>query len=278
MVSCASGPRSSASNAKRSEVASSTVARTASAENEDRRLRILAIALMCVTVVCFTGQDTCANWLSASLPIAQIVWARYVGGGVDRAHSVAIPVAASYAPFEASTTSAERMIAIALGFLGVVIATRPGAGALQPIVLLAVAGIVCNSGYVLATRKLAGADSPQTTLAWTQVAGLVFLTPIFAVGLEAAWISGSLGGHGRDGCFRRHQPRNADRRPSLRARADVNALHLHSAHLDDHLWRRGVRAVAGPSHASGGGASCCLRRLTCRQRAKRTTCRDSRSG
>jgi drug/metabolite transporter (DMT)-like permease len=60
----------------------------------------------------------------------------------------------------------------------VVIATRPGAGALQPIVLLAVAGVVCNSLYVLATRKLAGADSPQTTLAWTQIAGLVFLTPI----------------------------------------------------------------------------------------------------
>jgi drug/metabolite transporter (DMT)-like permease len=71
--------------------------------------------------------------------------------------------------------SAERMIAIALG---VVIATRPGAGVLQPIVLVAVAGVLCNSGYVLATRKLAGADSPQTTLAWTQVAGLVFLSPI----------------------------------------------------------------------------------------------------
>jgi drug/metabolite transporter (DMT)-like permease len=72
----------------------------------------------------------------------------------------------------------ERMIAIALGFLGVVIATRPGTAAFQPIVLVAVAGVVCNSGYVLATRKLAGADPAQTTLAWTQIAGLVLLTPI----------------------------------------------------------------------------------------------------
>jgi drug/metabolite transporter (DMT)-like permease len=89
--------------------------------------------------------------------------------------------------------SAERMIAIALGFLGVVIATRPGTGAFQPIVLLAVAGVVCNSLYVLATRKLAGADSPQTTLAWTQVAGLVFLTPILPwvwrqPGSAGAWV------------------------------------------------------------------------------------------
>jgi len=81
-------------------------------------------------------------------------------------------------PVLGERVSAERMIAIALGFLGVVIATRPGAGAFQPIVLVAVAGVVCNSGYVLATRKLAGSDSPQTTLAWTQIAGIVFLTPI----------------------------------------------------------------------------------------------------
>ena len=45
-------------------------------------MRVLAIALMCITMVCFTGQDTCAKWLTASLPIAQIVWARYVGAAV----------------------------------------------------------------------------------------------------------------------------------------------------------------------------------------------------
>jgi hypothetical protein len=54
----------------------------AKAEDEDRRMRFLAIALMCATMICFTGQDTCAKWLSASLPIAQIVWARYVGAAV----------------------------------------------------------------------------------------------------------------------------------------------------------------------------------------------------
>jgi drug/metabolite transporter (DMT)-like permease len=191
-------------------------------------MRLFAIGLMCATMVCFTGQDTCAKWLTASLPIVQIVWARYVGAalialiasrpfsrpGVLRSRRPRLQLLRSALLFSATTAnvfavrqlqlsetatisfltpvfvallagpvlgekvSAERMIAIALGFLGVVIATRPGAGAFQPIVLLAVAGVVCNSLYVLATRKLAGADSPQTTLAWTQVAGLVFLTPI----------------------------------------------------------------------------------------------------
>jgi len=191
-------------------------------------MRILAIALMCATMICFTGQDTCAKWLSASLPIAQIVWARYVGAAVialaasrplsrpamlrskrpwlqlvrsvllfcsTTANIVAIRqlqlsetatisfltpvfVALLAGPVLGEKVGAERMIAIALGFLGVIIATRPGTAAFQPIVLVAVAGVVCNSAYVLATRKLAGADSAQTPLAWTQIAGLVFLTPI----------------------------------------------------------------------------------------------------
>lgn len=206
----------------------STDTARAQAEDEDRRMRILAIVLMCATMICFTGQDTCAKWLSASLPIAQIVWARYIGAAavaLAASRSLSRPVtlrskrpwlqlarslllfcsttanivalrqlqlsetatigfltpvfvALLAGPVLGERVNAERMIAIALGFLGVVIATRPGTAAFQPIVLLAVAGVVCNSGYVLATRKLAGADSPQTTLAWTQVAGIVLLTPI----------------------------------------------------------------------------------------------------
>ena len=200
----------------------------ATAEDEDRRMRILAIGLMCATMICFTGQDTCAKWLSAFLPVAQIVWARYVGAAVialiasrslSRPHTLRsrrpllqllrsvllfcsttanvfavrelqlsetatisfltpILVALLAGPLLGEKVGGERMIAIALGFLGVVIATRPGTAAFQPIVLIAVAGVVCNAGYVLATRKLAGADAPQTTLVWTQIAGLVFLTPI----------------------------------------------------------------------------------------------------
>ena len=71
-----------------------------------------------------------------------------------------------------------RMAAIFVGFLGVVMATRPGAGAFQPIVVVAVAAAVCNAGYSLATRGLAGRDSGQTTLLWTQFAGVVALTPL----------------------------------------------------------------------------------------------------
>jgi len=71
-----------------------------------------------------------------------------------------------------------RLAAIGVGFLGVVVATRPGAGALQPIVLVAVAAALCNAGYSLATRGVAGHDSGQTTLLWTQGAGIVAMTPL----------------------------------------------------------------------------------------------------
>ena len=243
MGSSARGLRSSASNAKRSEVASSTVTRMTSAEDEDRRMRILAIALMCGTMVCFTGLDTCAKWLSASLPITQIIWTRYVGAslialagsrvlsrpmtlrskrpwlqlarstllfGSTSANLLAVRqlqlsetatisfltpifVALLAGPLLGEKVSTERLIVIAIGFLGVVIATRPGTAAFQPIVLIAIAGVVCNSGYVLATRKLAGADTAQTTLAWTQIAGIVCLTPILPFvwrepGSAGAWL------------------------------------------------------------------------------------------
>ena len=81
-------------------------------------------------------------------------------------------------PLLGERVGAERMAAIAAGFLGVVIATRPGTAAFQPIVFVAIAGVLCNTGYVLATRRLASEDAPQTTLAWTQIAGIVLLTPL----------------------------------------------------------------------------------------------------
>jgi drug/metabolite transporter (DMT)-like permease len=80
---------------------------------------------------------------------------------------------------------AGRLIAVVIGFLGVVIATRPGTSAFQPIVLLAIAGVACNAGYALATRMLARSDPSRTTLFWTPLAGVALLTPI----LPFIWIS-----------------------------------------------------------------------------------------
>ncbi|THD45704.1 MAG: DMT family transporter [Bradyrhizobium sp.] len=71
-----------------------------------------------------------------------------------------------------------RAAAIAIGFLGVLIATRPGTAAFQPIILVSIAGVLCNALYGLATRAVAGRDSSETTLVWTSIAGVIATTPL----------------------------------------------------------------------------------------------------
>ena len=165
---------------------------------DDRRMRIIAIALMCGAMVCFTGLDTSSKWLGLRIPTAQIVFARYAGAAlialavarpwsqpsIVRSNRPGLQALRSLLLFgsTASVVLALRQLQLAetatISFLGVLIATRPGTSAFQPIVLVAVAGVACNSGYVLATRKLASLDSAATTLLWTQAAGVVFLPPM----------------------------------------------------------------------------------------------------
>lgn len=81
-------------------------------------------------------------------------------------------------PWLGERVGGARMAAIGLGFLGVVIATRPGTSAFQPIVFVAIAGVMCGACYNLTTRMLAGGDSSETTLAWTSIAGVAATTPL----------------------------------------------------------------------------------------------------
>ena len=94
-------------------------------------------------------------------------------------------VALAAGPLLGERVGRERAIAIVVGFLGVLIATRPGTSAFQPAVLIAVVGVACNAGYVIATRKLAGVDPPLTTLVWTQAAGVLAATPL----LPWTWVT-----------------------------------------------------------------------------------------
>src|SRR6202453_4721357 len=180
-----------------------------------RRLRFVAIAMMCAAMLCFSGLDTSAKWLGRRLPTVEVVWARYVVASVFTlfvtrsfwrprvllARRPGLQVVRSLLLFgstmanflalrqlqlaETSTISflqpmfvallagpllgervgGARLVAIAVGFLGVLIATRPGTHAFQPIVVVAIGGVACAAVYALATRRLAAYDSPETTLA-----------------------------------------------------------------------------------------------------------------
>ncbi len=71
-----------------------------------------------------------------------------------------------------------RLVAIGVGFLGVLVITRPGVGGMHPAALLCVFGTICYSFYALATRQLAAYDPPETTMVYSGVAGTIAVLPL----------------------------------------------------------------------------------------------------
>ncbi|WP_236841690.1 DMT family transporter [Bosea sp. PAMC 26642] len=71
-----------------------------------------------------------------------------------------------------------RLAAIAVGFCGVLLITRPGLGGMHSAAWLSVLGCVCYSFYSLATRKLAAYDPPETTMVYSGVAGTLAMLPL----------------------------------------------------------------------------------------------------
>ncbi len=87
-------------------------------------------------------------------------------------------IASLSGPFLGEWPGPRRMIAIGVGFLGVLVVMRPGAGALHPAAFLCVAGVFCYAFYNLLTRRLASIDSSETTMVFSGVAGVVLATPL----------------------------------------------------------------------------------------------------
>lgn len=181
---------------------------------------------MCGALLCFSGLDATAKWLSRSLDPMLVVWARYAASvafvsvvinpwtapgllrtrrpWLQAARSLVLLVstalnfvALQYLQLDQTTSilfmtplivallagpllgewvGPRRLAAIAVGFLGVLIVTRPGLG-MHPAALLSVAGAVCYAFYGVWTRMLAGTDSSRTTMFYSGIAGVVVLTP-----------------------------------------------------------------------------------------------------
>jgi drug/metabolite transporter (DMT)-like permease len=71
-----------------------------------------------------------------------------------------------------------RLIAIAIGFFGVIIITRPGLGGVHPAVILSMIGCIAYAFYNLLTRMLAAHDSSDTTMFYSGIAGVIVMTPV----------------------------------------------------------------------------------------------------
>ncbi len=85
-------------------------------------------------------------------------------------------------PFLGEHVSRDRLLAIFLGFMGVILVARPGFGGIHPIAILSIIGMICYAVFSLMTRRLAGFDSTETTLVYSGLVGAIILSvfmPLF---------------------------------------------------------------------------------------------------
>ena len=71
-----------------------------------------------------------------------------------------------------------RLAAVAVGFVGIMVITRPTSHHLHPAMLLTLGNTVLYALYAITTRMLAAHDPPATTITYSGLAGVVFLTPL----------------------------------------------------------------------------------------------------
>jgi drug/metabolite transporter (DMT)-like permease len=69
-----------------------------------------------------------------------------------------------------------RWIAIMVGFCGVLLVARPGAGGIHPAALMIFASALCYAFYSLSTRVLARTDSDETTNFYSNLVGAAAVT------------------------------------------------------------------------------------------------------
>ncbi len=76
-----------------------------------------------------------------------------------------------------------RWVAILIGFAGILLVTRPGAGGIHPAAILSVGSALCYALYSLTTRMLAAHDSTETTVFYSALVG----TLLSALPLPFVW-------------------------------------------------------------------------------------------
>jgi drug/metabolite transporter (DMT)-like permease len=92
-----------------------------------------------------------------------------------------LTVALLAGPFLGEWVGWRRMIAIFVGFGGVLVAVRPGIAAFEPAFLLAFGCMLSYSLFTLLTRYLAPHDSSETTLFYSLIVGTALVAPFALV-------------------------------------------------------------------------------------------------
>lgn len=97
-------------------------------------------------------------------------------------------VAALAWPVLGERVTLARMLAVMVGFLGVLIVIRPGTSVFHPASLYIVGSATAYALYQLFTRKVAGHDPPETSACYSALIGTLVMTlvaPFSAVGFQS---------------------------------------------------------------------------------------------
>jgi drug/metabolite transporter (DMT)-like permease len=92
--------------------------------------------------------------------------------------STPLMVAVLAGPMLGEWIGPRRWAAIVVGLVGVIVVLQPGFGSVHPAALLSILSAVCLAFYAIATRVLARHDSNETTLFYSNLLGVVLLTPV----------------------------------------------------------------------------------------------------
>lgn len=84
-------------------------------------------------------------------------------------------------PFLGEWIRWRRMLAILVGFTGILVAVRPGVAAFEPGMIFALGSMLCYAVFMLLTRYLAPFDAPEVTLFYSLLAGAFVMGPIAMV-------------------------------------------------------------------------------------------------
>jgi len=87
-------------------------------------------------------------------------------------------VAALSGPVLGEWVGPRRWAAIGVGFIGVLVVTRPGFGLVHPAALLAILATLSYAVYMLSTRLLSRVDSNDTTLFYSNFVGAAVMLPV----------------------------------------------------------------------------------------------------
>ncbi len=91
--------------------------------------------------------------------------------------SVPLMTAVLAGPVLGEKLGPRRLVSVLVGFVGVLVITRPFAGEVSFALLFAAGAALSNAFYVLTTRALAAHDRPETTLFYTCLVGTLVVSP-----------------------------------------------------------------------------------------------------